>query len=258
MEHITSNNSINSHTSKDRRTFYHYTNMQALLNIIKPQHLVLWATNYKYLNDRDEIKRGINLIRDHSFIDEDKFKNLFILSLSQTVDDLSMWQSYSDGYNGCILGFNSNILKNRNYTVCNYDIVDVKKQFLQNKEFIDKHINQNLNKSSAFEISKKSLEEFNQYVVCLSLKDPSFKYENEWRIVWMVDKDETKLIKYRNKKGLIAPYIEYCFPKYVLSEIWIPNNEKTDMNKNSLLNMLKQYGYHDVEIIVSKTPYRNI
>lgn len=51
--------------TSDKRTFYHYTNMQAFLGIVNSNHITMWATHYNYLNDKEEIKRGIDLIRDY-------------------------------------------------------------------------------------------------------------------------------------------------------------------------------------------------
>ena len=44
-------------------TLYHYTTIDALLNMVKTDsQLHFWATRYDYLNDGEELKKGIEVI----------------------------------------------------------------------------------------------------------------------------------------------------------------------------------------------------
>ena len=44
-------------------TLYHYTTIDALLNMVKTDsQLHFWATRYDYLNDGEELKKGIEVL----------------------------------------------------------------------------------------------------------------------------------------------------------------------------------------------------
>lgn len=253
----------NPFTQENINTIYHYTNMNALLNIVRVDCIKLWATHYQYLNDRDEITKGIEIMRDYTEVKEEMFKNIFILALSRSVDNITMWLNYSDVYNGCILGFKYNEL----------EVVKIPCSYGENKATMNFEARWNYIKSLG-EMDLVDFSDFNldsnitdpigffskilHYEAIIGYKDEAFEYENEIRIINLIRDEDLKYTKYRTKNGVLIPYLELQFPKKVLSEIWIPNNEKTEMNKNSLQCMLNQNGYNGVEIKVSKTPYRNI
>ncbi len=244
-------------------TIYHYTNMNALLNIVRPGHIVLWATHYQYLNDKDEIKKGVEIMKNHFEVKEEMFKNMFILALSRSVDNITMWLNYSDGYNGCILGFKYNELKGvkipcsygRNKAIMNYE---ARYNFIKSLGEPDRIVFSKLKLDANIIDPIGYFMKILHYEAIIGYKDESFEYENEIRIINLIRDQDLNDTKYRNKNGVIIPYLEQQLPKEVLSEIWIPKNEKTEMNKQSLQLMLNQYGYNNVEIKVSKTPYRNI
>lgn len=248
---------------KDTSIIYHYTNMQALLSILKPESIVLWATHYKYLNDRDEVEKGVQVMKKQFAIDRTVLKNIYILALSRTADDITMWLNYSDVYNGCILGFrNDKIGGNRincfygEQAAQNFYCGNIK--LLKNGSFTNlSDFSANSNKFTR-EATVQQVVNFSGIAAIVGYKDEAFSYENETRLFINLRRDNFKHVKYRCKNGVIIPYIECQFEKTALSEIWIPNNEKTEMNSISLRNMLDQYGYNEVEIRVSKTPYRNI
>lgn len=248
---------------EDTSIIYHYTNMQALLSILNPDGIVLWATHHKYLNDKDEIQKGFEVMSGLFAIDRTVLKNVFILALSRSVDDITMWLNYSNGYNGCILGFKNNKIGG-NRINCFYGKDSAKKYYSNNIRLLEKGSVTNISYFSTYKNEGLSAELYQQIVnfsgiaAIIGYKDEAFKYENETRIFINLQRNDFKHIKYRSKNGVIIPYIECQFGKEVLSEIWIPNNEKTEMNRSSLQNMLYNYGFEDVEIKVSKSPYRNI
>ena len=136
----------------DLSTLYHYTNSQGLLGIIdkKSNRVVLWFTNYKYLNDSSE---GLELQRIYKITIEKMYKegNLskeefddivdvnfddkhmyayatmenekpvtkliekedvaFVCCFSKNKDSLNMWRYYTNNEIGFGIGFNDIILK---------------------------------------------------------------------------------------------------------------------------------------------------
>lgn len=108
---------------------WHYTSLEAAIQILNTQ--TMRATHYAFLNDRDEIKKGweileqeVNLMLESnsdSIDDMEKCRitgeliksiegkdfDLFIISFSEVEDSLSQWMGYTpDG--GCAIGFRSN------------------------------------------------------------------------------------------------------------------------------------------------------
>lgn len=247
----------------DTSIIYHYTNMQALLSILNPDSIVLWATHHKYLNDRDEIKKGIEVISGQFAIDEAVLKNVFILALSRTVDDISMWLNYSNGYNGCILGFKKHKIGG-NMVNCFYGKDEANKYYSNNMTLLEKGSFSGfaglsaLNNDQLKAVFSQQIMNESGVAAIIGYKHEAFRYEHETRFFIILQRNNIEYIKYRSKKGVIIPYIECQFGKEILSEIWIPNNEYTELNKHSLQSMLNQYGYDDVKIKISKTPYRNI
>lgn len=242
---------------------YHYTSTQALLNIIQKNKIVLWATHYQYLNDMGEIKKGIEIMNQHFLIDESQFDNLFILALSRTVDDLTMWQSYSEGYNGCILGFKY-VQMEGDMIQCFYGEKEVLNYYSNFTELVEKGVmtypqtTSQIKDKPFIDVIIRKLKQDIEVTSVIGYKNASFKYENESRFYTILKNEELSQVKFRSRNGLIIPYIERRFNKNILSEIWIPNNQNTNMNINSLKRLLSQNECENVEIKVSNIPFRRM
>lgn len=73
---------------------FHYTDLNALINIVHKDCIVLRATNVLYQNDPHEIVEGVNIVNK---IEKDQnivvgaFRSYYITSFSANEDNLSMW-----------------------------------------------------------------------------------------------------------------------------------------------------------------------
>jgi len=86
---------------------YYYTSLESLTGIFplnESQTINLFATHFKFLNDKEEISLGKKLRRDiqkttgKTLKPLNPFKDPYILSFSQSPDNLPMWGMY--GKNG--------------------------------------------------------------------------------------------------------------------------------------------------------------
>ena len=75
-------------------TVYHYTDMNAFINIVRAADIVLRATNCLYLNDSNEIVEGVKAVERviQKKIDVGAFRNYYLSSFCQTSDTLQMWE----------------------------------------------------------------------------------------------------------------------------------------------------------------------
>lgn len=253
--------STSDNRSDDPTLMYHYTSLDAMLGIIRRDNIVMWATHYQYLNDKDEIIKGVNAMKAHEpSISSDIFENLFILSFSNTIDDLSMWYMYSAGYSGCMLGFRQSIVSG-DMSVCTYGNDEAEFQIKGIKQLLSEGtlvgVDENTPKSSYdLLMDRNTLLRRSIIATAIGFKNKEFAFEKEVRIYVDLEEEYSHIIKYRKRNSEIIPYIECLIEKDALAEIWIPNNEAKDRTKKSIERMLKQYGYNNTIVKVSNTSFR--
>jgi hypothetical protein len=115
----------------DNKEFGHYTLQAGMMGIISSEKI--WATNIKFLNDEQECKHALDLIKeivptskitsDHKYhavhsqyisalendldlVDDYLTQHVFTFSFSQETDLLSQWRGYCPDNNGFCLVFN--------------------------------------------------------------------------------------------------------------------------------------------------------
>lgn len=274
---------------KEVETIYQYTNIDALFNgiIIKEPNkegaeICLWASNYLYMNDPNEITTGQRyvdeilakyLIKDSSYkemYDNADGVDYYITSFSMISDTLPMWSVYGKNGTGIALGFDRTIIEKTNLSLyrCPYLDDELKAKII---EFCEKMKGEKIPKKVLdFTIifvlialllnkDKKQSEEVMDYFLPFLLfmiyaKDPAYKYEDEVRL--LVHSDENSEIKYRAQNNLIIPYIENYFPKEALKTVWIGPTNDMKRTVKSIDRYLKHKGFNNVQIIESEVPYR--
>ena len=267
---------------------YQYTNIDALFNgiIVKEpkaegEEICLWASNYLYVNDPDEIATGqryANRILNKHFVEGRNYKiaedtdeiDYYITSFSTIKDSLPMWGIYGKNGAGISLGFDREIINRTKSTLykCVYLDKDLKskvnsyckqtkgekipKEFFEFYPFI-------LILTSLFNEDKKeaidAIDNFLSFLLfTIYAKNPAYKYEDEVRL--LIQSDVNTNIKYHVKNNLIIPYTENLFPKEALKEIWV--GPTTDMKRTikSLETYLAHKGFKNVKIISSNVHYR--
>lgn len=97
-------------------TIYHYTDLNALLSIIRAEHIQLRATHYRFLNDPAEFEIGRRIISERYNIEipTSQYDNCFLTSFSSESDSLNLWNIYADNSQGFSIGFDTNTLLSSN------------------------------------------------------------------------------------------------------------------------------------------------
>lgn len=244
---------------------FHYTDMNALISILGKDYISLRATNCLYLNDSNEIIEGIEAIKrveKNESISLDAFRNYFITSFSGAVDNLNMWGMYAAKGSGIALGFDLDIIKNYfgNYMRCSYGQEEIDqnlKSFLylcRQKQSVFFPTN---GKSQIIEIPEEetAIRVQNELITtCLSAKNEAYRMEKEVRCYRYVSDKRT--ISYKEKNGIITPFITIGIIKDALKEIVIGPTNQQELSHKSIEYFLESNEYYNVKIKKSIVPYR--
>ena len=273
---------------------YHYTDAKGLHGILKSKKL--WASSYQFLNDATEFEYAFDLIKDvypqedsnpskgpMSYFriaemirkEKDNYISdcLFVVSFSKQDDLLGQWQAYAGPYSGYSLGFRSSKLdahENAKLVECNYD---KRKQLEDIKNLIGKHSEEI---SEFYELSSESVKQnkrngLNEFIsqrvdaskkmlwLAKSFKNSSFRHEEEWRLVVGPLPEDSEKICYRPTKRTVIPYTEIDFNSAGLpiERIVVGPGPHQKRSATSLKQMLKNFGFKNVEVSQSEIPYRN-
>ena len=248
---------------------YYYTDIDALLNgiIVKDpkenKEICLWATRCTHLNDKNELMEGIEqmkkIVKPHVVEKlNEAVKVGHTISFSRQRDSLPMWSMYGRNGTGVMLSFDVEVLAKKYFNrlqPCVYvgteydnDVFDniYKRDWGEEFKNADNKMKSDVSICMAF-----------QYIMLR--KNRTFEYEDECRIIgigfpyFMKEKDREVL--YRNKNGIIVPYIEEFFPKDALKEVMLGPNTDPELSKATLEEFLNSRGFN-VEVKMSKVPYR--
>lgn len=279
-------------------TVYHYTNLEGMMGIMTNKQL--WMTKSDYLNDYTEIiylseivEESLNLLNTKLIekygqeIKEDKYYKIFweqfnkaneksldktenllelyVLSMSENQDSLTLWGNYAEG-NGYSIAFEANTLINDIYDeLNNFYIVYgrvVYSRKAQIKLLLDFLVN-------AFEFIyglKPDINElesglpalFKSTLVSYSIffKNEAFEAEEEFRIVATIE-DKAK-VNFRSSNGVIIPYIYPEFEKIPVKEIIIGPKNNSDIAKGGVEFYLErlEYDLNTIKVIKSNVPLR--
>lgn len=269
------------------KSIYHYTDLNALINGIivpKPEEgkeICLWATRCTHMNDKKELKEGlqsairsllasfdnkdqdvINLVKGAAKRAYEDVKFSHIISFSMTKDSLPMWNTYGCNASGVMLVFDvENLYETNAFMVpCIYKgdfYYEKSQQRFSNFDILSNDERPN-GAVLAPEFSGFVLSLIIAYYILL-LKNNDFEYENEIRMLCAGTplSEEQSEIKYRiNNKGMITPYVEAYFPKEVLKEVWIGPTRNIDLTVETLREYLDSRGFEHTKVVKSKVPYR--
>lgn len=243
---------------------YHYTDLNALINIIANDRIILRATNILYLNDPHELIEGISAINaiQNIQIEQGAFRNYYITSFSSNQDNLNMWGMYAANGNGCALAFDYDELS-RGYEImkkCTYGKDETESNFSSFHNLIQTGVFSSFSGAKLSKVdeeaNRNALTANNVITTCLGAKNEAYRYENETRgIVYCND---PKHIRFRTRNNYIIPYLEISLSKKALKEIIIGPTDNTYLKEQSIFHFLQIKGYNldDIKIIKSKIPYR--
>lgn len=141
----------------------------------------------------------------------------FSLSFSKAEDKLPMWKMYGDNGNGVALLFDDDLLENEFDNLIFADAVNYGFN-VKNPNVIGtiiSSINKRFNKTKQESIKDDVLTSAGMFAfVCPFLKDESYEYEKEYRVVFVAK--EHSDTKFRVRGNRIIPYVEVSIPiKYL-------------------------------------------
>jgi len=197
----------------------------------------------------------------------------YTISFSTDGDNLTLWNNYTKGqnYTGYNIGF------------CKKDLIaDMEKQGFHSvygniiykremQETVLKLIfekwNKQFEKIDSSKKTQKNIEKMQTImfelidilsVVSLFFKNPHFKDEKEYRIIFIshFNLNAHKSTKIFEKNGLFVPYIEYKFLKRTVSSINIGPTLEENIFYTSTCRMLLNFGYEKKTVNRSKIPLR--
>jgi hypothetical protein len=278
---------------------YHYCNAEALRGIV--ENKCLWMSSVSSMNDYMEHNWLIEAARQHlrprlrrSVLDpvdpfyqrlaerlfEQPPATHFVVGFSSDGDVLSQWRAYADDGAGFAVGFDPRLFGPRRLVPkldrdSDDPDIGLTRVYYQNDDdlsSIDRHVadcHDRASPPSPTERADKCYENILQFA--LATKNPAFKEEKEWRIVWLPPDDVPAVSrhanlcgpKFRVRRGRVIPYYELkceVLPHDVMPirEIVLgPKNPNRD--DVSAINLLLRANHHNlanIEVSSSRATYR--
>lgn len=203
---------------------YHYTSQKGLLGILDSK--TLWATRIQYLNDSTEFAYTLTLLKKEFDLQEKRFSldpisnafdnlrliPIYVACFSEKEDDLSQWRGYCAGGGGFSIGFDTNQLvkaaKRRTPSFMAPCVYDFYRQSQLVEQLVDRFIKQSMTEGVD---AKKKVLDFTADCVFLAcfLKHPSFKDEQEWRIVLQAIAPTDPQLAFRTSRAVLVPYLRF-------------------------------------------------
>ncbi|MEK2168086.1 DUF2971 domain-containing protein [Vibrio parahaemolyticus] len=265
----------------DDYTLFHYSDIGGIHGILTSG--CMWATDYRYLNDTNELSTAIKSLIDFCSDEwrealtwglnyHSRHRSHFVISFSKSPKVLSQWRAYASDGKGAAIGFRAKCMernqeKNTKVSLveCNYHDHSTQIERVAKKhESTLKLIVSLYIDTIAINSFMRKLEE--KYIVLdqlfddlLSIKNEAFSEEQEVRLVLHASKQEVKL---RTTSNLLIPYVEHHFiPKddrpmlwYAVSEIWL--GPKCDLRNKESFEYYKGLDRYSNEIQVYDCGYK--
>jgi len=263
--------------------FYHYTDAQGLIGILKEREL--WATSVLHLNDASEFRHAMQLAADPANIPEgsswkpDSLDTLledptsliqmgrdmpFVVSFSENGDQLSQWRAYCPKGDGFSIGFRESHLKylkqQTRFRLVQCAYSDEKKRDLVRRtaRFMDRVDRRGKESGKVFGDVGALLR---SYIYLTALKHEGFREEREWRLAGFRHEDVST--GYRPGRFGVLPYCKLPLgPKDVpfqFERIYIGPNSEPHVAGAAVLALIEDFGKGRIDpfkIQVSEIPYR--
>lgn len=212
---------VESGVDKIPPILYQYADISSLRGIIKND--VLWATHFRYLNDRKEFDYGLSLAQNYAREHKKSFKSkhthyfldiflnifqecaeqgvlpfpkvdIYSVSLTSKRDLLSQWRGYGKKYKSVCIGFDSkslvnNVTNGRSGYILRKIVYDPKTQqdlvydFMRKSCMLFEQNPQDFEKDWNYREKKVRLLVIGFVILILSFKESCWKEEDEWRII---------------------------------------------------------------------------
>ncbi len=259
---------------------YHYTDLNGLKGIIESGSL--WATNFSFLNDSNELIHGMNCLENAlqylrgdfnpktlKFIEQalthfrmHRAAHVYNLSFCLEPDLLSQWRGYGSSQGVCLefdddelvasLELTQNqVFKNKVIYTKENSTVEARKEILAffNAPEVQSAINQDV----MYELNYAAKL---AYSLPPFFKNDDFKEEQEFRIVILPDRP-FECVNFRVSDNGLVPYlIIKAIDKLPLKSIRIGPRNNRIMMMEGISFLLQSKGYNSTQISFTETPFR--
>jgi hypothetical protein len=195
----------------------------------------------------------------------------FVACFSRLEDDLNQWRAYSEpgGENGYAIAFHARGLIDPNGAILkvNYD-TELHKTIAANvAEATLRFYRLGIEKKRAEtpeQWSKEFIPAWDEWIGRLAplVKDGCFRAEEEFRLVHELNANEIHKMRFQQKATLLARYMPINFPVWMqlrtpmlpIAKILIGPGRQQHISLVSANSLLRQMGYGDIPIEISKRP----
>ncbi len=278
-----------------RERLYHYTSFTGLLGIVGSK--ALWASDIRYMNDSAELRHTADLIRGeitkridaghprpdllNQFLDwvTHRITNghmLFAASFRSNGNLLSQWRGYSRLGKGVSLGFNPDYIVScatrQSFQIgkCIYNCDQQERLIRRVVDAVEALAREDDGKASGEkQAGDRSYQGVFQLIesdllrIAAILKHPSFREEEEWRIVSPVVTDYVKAqVLFREGTSMLVPYIQFdllaeSHAFIELEHLFLGPTPNITISMNSLAMFLAKSGIQPNKgISYCQIPYR--
>lgn len=265
---------------------YHYTTFSGLLGIV--DRCAIWASDIRYMNDSAELKHAADLIRSeisHRISEGhpnptllNRFQDwvahritnghmVFAASFRANGNLLSQWRGYSALGKGVSLGFSpQHILscaEKQHWQVgrCIYEPAQQRELIRQVVDSVEK-LAANSRDPEQHQLAFAEIETDLLRIAAI-LKHPSFREEDEWRVVSPVITDFLESpVRFREGAFMLVPYIEFGLTAsgkapIALEHLYLGPTPNIELSLNSLKLYLAKQGIEPSEgIDYCQIPFR--
>lgn len=207
-------------------TLYHYTSAEGALGILGTG--TVRASMIHYMNDARELRYALDLTEELIFDSASRSESyarelcsefvaavqliaVYVFSLSPHKDQLSQWRAYG-GSGGYAIGLASERVmqvahaSNATLVKCEYDVTRQRTLLAPLVHDMLGHATVTQNDSVLGGLYEAFAGRF--VLAAATLKHPSFREEDEWRLVSGLGVDRAS-VRYRTGRGLVVPYTEW-------------------------------------------------
>ncbi len=196
----------------------------------------------------------------------------FVSCFSKEKDDLSQWRAYSGGENGYAIGFIVGaFFRPHNLVVrVNYDEDEHRATAQTIAEATLQFYREGLQTRSGKEAKSwptEFLQEWSIWTGKLApmVKDPAFHGEKEYRIIHQYQGFELSKLSFRQKQSLMSLHLPLVFPppewaiqsnRLPIMEVMVGPSRHKDISRVSAELFMRQNGYSNVSVTISKAPFQ--
>jgi len=257
---------------------YHYTSAEGLCGILSTKQL--FASDLFCLNDPSEFQYGKKVIVDalrtrsdrvsqalvRNFEHEPLFphvgKNwsLYSISFCGTKDLLGQWRGYG-GTGGYAVGIKLSALLKENGKRFALHRMMYEEQEQRNtidglvskaSELFEGHANDQNKDYLLNEVGTRLV------MSIFNLKHPSFRGEDEWRIVMLESFDNPDYpVQFRIAGARIVPYVKFHFDADWIDQVVLGPTVAAHPNERAIRTRLVTGGFQHGEVVLSRIPFRD-